>query len=152
MTASIEGKSRSREFALEIGASTVGVGAHPASGCQKMRLQNSQAVAGAEDHGGGHQPSQRRPCFGIFPWIWESSREGRLGLEIRAVQWQMVGGSRVPSPGEGAGDGSRHGLDGFSWLGALFAEENEKLGVKANAGACPFPTLAAPHSWSRWQG
>lgn len=150
--ASLEGKSSSGEFALETGASAVGVGAHPASGCQKTRKQNSQAVAGAEDRGGGSQLGRRRPCFGMFPWIWESSRKGGLGLAIGAVQRQMAAGSRVPSPGEGAGDGSRHGLDGFLQLGARFAEEKKgKVGAKANARVHPSPALAALRSWSRRQ-
>lgn len=49
--ASLGGKSSSGEFALEIRARAAGVGAHPASGCQKMRMQNSQVVAGQRTTG-----------------------------------------------------------------------------------------------------
>lgn len=80
VTASLEGESKSREFALEIGASAAGVGTHPASGCQKTRMQNTQVVAGVKDESGRTKLSQGHLCFGIFPWIWESSWKERFGL------------------------------------------------------------------------
>lgn len=152
MTASLERKSSSREFALEAGASAVGVRAHPVTGCQKTRLQNSQAVAGAEERGGGCRFSQRCPCLGIFPWIWESSWKGGLGLAIRAVQRQMAAGSRVPSPGEGAGDGSCHGLDGFLRLRGLFAEERGKRRSKSECLGSSFPSPRCPMQLERAAG
>lgn len=150
MTASLEGKSSSREFALEIRASAAGVRAHPASGCQKTRMQNSQAVAGVEDGGGGHQLSQRRPCLGIFPWIWESSRKGGLGLAIRAVRRQMAAGSRVPSPGGGAGHGLCHGLDSFLWLGVLSCRRKREKSERKRMLRLVLPRCSC--SWSRWRG
>ena len=56
----------------------------------------------------------------------------------------MAGGSHVPSPGKGAGDGSRHGLDGFLWLGALFAEEKGKIRTESKCSDSTFPGACCP--------
>lgn len=50
---------------------------------------------------------------------------------IRVVWWQMAGGSRVLSPGEGTGDSSCYGFGGFL---RLFAEET---GKSQSASECP---------------
>lgn len=97
---------------------------------------------------GGGEPwgrpeiGRRRLHFGIFPWIWVSSRKGGVGLVLREVQQQMAAGPRVPSSGEGTGDGSCHGLDGLfaSWR-AFLQKKKGKLRAKGNAQACPSLTL-----------
>lgn len=59
---------------------------------------------------------------------------------LRAVQQQMAAGPRVPPSGEGTGDGSCHGLDGFftSWR-AFFAEEKGKSQSESECSGSSFP-------------